>query len=427
MAIPKHLKFFSAVAVLIASGAQADEVDDLANQYRVFNHPTQEANRAAIETRLVALNNQGNSKAGEVLESQVTPWLIRDFGRYNDPRQSAGRIAVMNRMQALGPLARSAAAAIARSLGSSDGNERAVAQDTQSLITSTQFRGVVQNADPLNNVFDLRLQSNAVLRFFVFPGTRGTRLLENGNVVVVDFDPHGRFASNLQRAGWNGAPDDSEPPNNPPRNPDFDNGGRSPGDVPPNGNIPPNGDVPVQPPFGRIGEPPIMPVVPGNVPRLISRDVRPDPPLPPVTLVLESSSTEEVIVAVDDTRDPNGSYQERILPGGSVKKAFKRDSGATVVERYAVGGPGSEEISERTYHVSPRPRYKVTVYENRVQYSYIDRRPRKDRPKGSLENFDEKAAVGIGTFGIPAGAALTSGTLDVYRAAVSQRNSGAAR
>jgi len=159
-------------------------------------------------------------------------------------------------------------------------------------------------------------------------------------------------------------------------------------------------------------------------PRIAQRRVVLEETLPPATVGLVNSHNEELVVRILDNRVP-GRVQEVVLPPGAVKRVpLDRDPGGVLVERFIVPGPLGEPVERvRRVPVPPRAFYDVVVYANRVTYQYVDRR----NVRGPVPDFQESSLVTIGAFPLPAGDVLANGmTIDVYRAAVSGRNPGAA-
>ncbi|MFV0446083.1 MAG: hypothetical protein ACK5Q5_21105 [Planctomycetaceae bacterium] len=161
-------------------------------------------------------------------------------------------------------------------------------------------------------------------------------------------------------------------------------------------------------------------------PRLVSRQVIPNPALPPARVTLINSGDEELVVQVGDAAAPANSIELRIPMRGTVQHIFERDAGGTVDEVYQIPGliGGWTEQSNR-YPLPPQPRYSLAVWANRTTYQYVNKNPNK--PKGALPDFDLKSHVSLGVFDLPPGELLHDGeTLDVHRAATLNGNPGAA-
>ena len=166
-----------------------------------------------------------------------------------------------------------------------------------------------------------------------------------------------------------------------------------------------------------------LPGAAGLAPRLIARRTIVNRRIDPITVELQNTTPEELVVRVLDARIP-GKVQELALPpNGSVSMSADRDAGGTLEEVYLVPGPGGPVQQVRQFPLPPQKFYDVMVYSNRVTYQYIDRR----KQKGPVPNFNESSLVSIGAFPLPPGPDLPTGTrLDVYAIATAIRNPGAA-
>jgi hypothetical protein len=164
----------------------------------------------------------------------------------------------------------------------------------------------------------------------------------------------------------------------------------------------------------------------GFFPELVSRSVEPRPPLPPATVFFESTHGEELLVRLSDIREPGRPTDHSIRPGESVSVSIDRDAGAELVEVYLVPRPfGPPVTEEHRWPIPPRVLYTAAVYVNRALYSYVDRR--KQKPPGSLPDFDVKSPASLGVFPLPAGARLEDGQrIDAYGEARRHNNPGAA-
>lgn len=161
-------------------------------------------------------------------------------------------------------------------------------------------------------------------------------------------------------------------------------------------------------------------------PRLVSRRIIPQPPLPPATVTLVNSGTDELVVQIADALDPMQSREVSLAPRTSSVQAFERDAGAMVEEIYLLPGPGRDWVQQvERYPLPPQPRYSLAVWANRVTYQYID--DRKNRPAGARPSFDLKSHVSIGVFDLPPGDLLQDGeTIDLFAEASRLSNAGAA-
>ena len=160
-----------------------------------------------------------------------------------------------------------------------------------------------------------------------------------------------------------------------------------------------------------------------RMPLMTRRQVIPNPALPPAQVSLDNSHAEELVVRVFDVRRPDKTVEHRIPPGGSVAHAFDRDAGAVLEEAWLVPGPLGALVEQvRQTPVPPQRYYDIVVYEHKVTYRYVD-------PKriSGVQDFDLKTNVSLGVYPVPPGDMLPAAErLDIYRAAVSMRNPGAA-
>ena len=163
-------------------------------------------------------------------------------------------------------------------------------------------------------------------------------------------------------------------------------------------------------------------------PRLVSRRVVPNNPLPPVMVQFDNRFTEELLVVLVEggaqEATDSGSKEFKIAPGRSVAQRLNRDAGAVLEEAWQVPTPDGTWVENvKRTALLPQSLYRVTVAASRTTYRYRDRR----KQPGPLKNFDMKSPVSLGVFRLPPGAALNEGDMvDVYREAVSQHNTGAA-
>ncbi len=159
-------------------------------------------------------------------------------------------------------------------------------------------------------------------------------------------------------------------------------------------------------------------------PRLISRKVVANEPLPPVQVSFDNNHNEELIVKVIDEQEPSAAAEVRIPPGQSVRQSLKRDAGGFLEERWMIPTPAGQWVEDvRRTEIAPQVKYRLVAYANRTTYQYIDKR----KKPGPVANFDLKSAVSLGSFRLPAGPRMNDGdAFDVYKEAVARRNPGAA-
>jgi hypothetical protein len=171
----------------------------------------------------------------------------------------------------------------------------------------------------------------------------------------------------------------------------------------------------------RIGLPPIFADY-----RFVSREVRPNPALPPAQVELTNSNTKELWVLVVDRLQGNGGLRVKLPPGKSTSVSLERDSGATLVEVFERGLPsGLVQRDELVTVLPPSPRYDASVYELIVQSVAIDGTVRGGKG-GKLEDV-QHAPRSVGWFELPPGDLLPDGLLDAYAAAKAQQNPGQVR
>lgn len=165
--------------------------------------------------------------------------------------------------------------------------------------------------------------------------------------------------------------------------------------------------------------------VPGllQMPSFLQRKVIPAEALPPVRIDFENSHREELVARILDDRG-NVPREVRIAPGDSVSVELERTPGALLEETYTVVDPAGNLVQETQQIPLPAPpRYTVLVYVNRVTSMYFDR----TRNKSNTPDEVNLSLVSLGAFPLPPGDELQDGErIDVYSAAVSQRNPGAA-
>ncbi|MEW4529223.1 hypothetical protein [Maioricimonas sp. JC845] len=161
-------------------------------------------------------------------------------------------------------------------------------------------------------------------------------------------------------------------------------------------------------------------------PRLISREVVPNPALPSVNVRLANTGQEELYVQIIDSAATMAPRELQIPAGRTVRERFERDAGARIVETYLVPGPGGVWVEQTDeYELPPQPRYTLVVWAERVTYQYIDRR--KKKPIGALPGFDLKTHVSLGVIPLPPGRELKNGTIiDLLAEASFRNNPGAA-
>jgi hypothetical protein len=157
--------------------------------------------------------------------------------------------------------------------------------------------------------------------------------------------------------------------------------------------------------------------------RIASRQLTPNPPLPPARVEMANTHSRELWVLVTDLTDPARSLRLKIPPGQSQSVSLARDAGATLVEVCELATPyGTVQRNEFVTPLPPAVLYDVSVYEVILQSISIDRTV----PGGRVDrtNYSPKS---VGFFVVPPGAALRDGPMDVYRDALQYENPGGVR
>lgn len=162
-------------------------------------------------------------------------------------------------------------------------------------------------------------------------------------------------------------------------------------------------------------------------PRLVSRQVIPNPSLPPARVQLANSSSDDLILQIVDQFQPHQPEEIKIPKNSAVNYSLERDAGSRLEEVFLVPGPGGRWIEQtQTYPVPPQQRYTLVAWTNKVTYRYIDQR--KSKPAGALPSFDLKTHNSLGVIPIPPGPALrVNESLDIPEIARGTNNPGAAR
>ena len=161
-----------------------------------------------------------------------------------------------------------------------------------------------------------------------------------------------------------------------------------------------------------------------QAPRVVSREVIANPPLPPVNVQLVNRHDRELWVLIADLRNPSATMRLKIRPGESKSIELARDSGGEIVETFAFPGPVGTAVQQQSFGVPPETLYDVSVYELFLQSVAIDR---TKRGAGKIEdvNWSPKS---IGVFPIPPGELIREGqVIDVLDAARQEQNPGAVR
>ncbi|MCA9173980.1 MAG: RICIN domain-containing protein [Planctomycetales bacterium] len=171
------------------------------------------------------------------------------------------------------------------------------------------------------------------------------------------------------------------------------------------------GGIPANPPLAGV-----LPGV-GRVPRVISKEVVPNPALPPARVELLNGHTNELWVLVTDLRNPVALRRIRIPAGKSVTVPLDRDAGATLVETIQVRVGGVIQTQERITPQPPKRLYDISVYTLDLQSVARD-------IQGNIEetNYSPRS---LGMIEVPAGDAMKDSRSDIYAAAKKRNNPGA--
>ncbi len=155
---------------------------------------------------------------------------------------------------------------------------------------------------------------------------------------------------------------------------------------------------------------------------LIDSEVVANAAVPPAVVNLHNSGNRELQVELVGLVSGIANETVRIAPGERRPVELQRDSGGSRIDSYRVISPTGDVFTKRlTTPVLPAPFYEVVVHEWAMQSIAIDRTGKSPNPIEDI-NYQGK---GIGRFVLPAGTELTSGTIDVRRAALAAGNPGA--
>jgi hypothetical protein len=159
--------------------------------------------------------------------------------------------------------------------------------------------------------------------------------------------------------------------------------------------------------------------------RNVTRDLRPNPPLPPAEIELTNSSRYALIVLVGDLRSGQVVKEVRVEPAGSTAITVERDAGSTIfetVEILTAGGSWSRQTY--TTPIPPVSLYDLSVYEEFLQSIAIDRTGKSPNPIEDINYVPKSTGMII----LPPGDALPQrGQMDVFSQAQGAKNPGAVR
>ncbi|MBX3423655.1 MAG: hypothetical protein KF752_19025 [Pirellulaceae bacterium] len=156
-----------------------------------------------------------------------------------------------------------------------------------------------------------------------------------------------------------------------------------------------------------------------------SRQLRPNPPLPPAEIRLFNSQRNALVVMLTPQRDRSPLETVRIQPQDSVTVTLHRDSGAQLVETFEVlRADGSWVTRELMTSLPASAIYDVSVYEEHLQSIAIDRTGTSPNPIEDV-NYTPRS---VGLFVLSVGHDRPDhGQVDVYTKAEAAKNPGALR
>lgn len=162
-------------------------------------------------------------------------------------------------------------------------------------------------------------------------------------------------------------------------------------------------------------------------PRFRQREVIPNPPIPPVEVILKNDHKETLVVRVFDRRDRKKKHDVSLRPGAATRIKIDRDSGGIEKSSVTLVGPRGGGLQDsRTRPIPPKSLYDVVVFEHKVTSQFFDRTQPRSKFKKTPDS-EQKSLVSIGVFPIPAGGEMTNGSqLSAYRMAQQEKNPGAA-
>jgi len=163
-------------------------------------------------------------------------------------------------------------------------------------------------------------------------------------------------------------------------------------------------------------------------PQLVSRQVIPNPELPPARVLLANSGTDPLLVQIVDLFIPRQPPEETIPPGGQIEITLQRESGGFLEEVFLIPGPGGVLIEQTARHpIPPEQRFTLAMWSDRETYKVLPfKDARKGAPKSVTEGFSRRSQVSLGVIPIPPGELLRDGEqFDLVQIAKSLNNPGA--
>ncbi len=154
---------------------------------------------------------------------------------------------------------------------------------------------------------------------------------------------------------------------------------------------------------------------------LIDSEVVANPPLPPVEVMLFNSGNRDLQVQLVGLASGVQGETIRLAPGERRPVRVQRDSGGQRIDYYRVISSTGEFFNKQiAVPIAASPLYEVVAHEWAMQSIAIDR---TGKSPSAIEDINYQGK-GIGRFPLPAGANLTSTTIDVKRAAQAAGNPG---
>ena len=163
-------------------------------------------------------------------------------------------------------------------------------------------------------------------------------------------------------------------------------------------------------------------------PKLVSRNIIPNPELPPATVTLINSGTDPLVVQVVDLHDPRQPPEEKIPPDGQIEISLARDSGGTLEEVFLAPGPGGILLEQTASHpIPPEQRFTLTVWSDKETYKVLPfKGAKKGAPKSVTEGFSRRTQVSLGVIPVAPGELLRDGErMDLVQIARRLKNPGA--
>lgn len=163
-------------------------------------------------------------------------------------------------------------------------------------------------------------------------------------------------------------------------------------------------------------------------PQLVSRQIIPNPELPPASVTLINSGADPLVVQIVDLFDPRQPPEETIEGGGQLKIELARESGGTLEEVFLVPGPGGVLIEQTASHpIPPAQRFSLTLWSDKETYKVLPfKNAKKGAPKSVTEGFTRRSQISLGVIPVAPGELLVDGEqMDLVQIARRLKNPGA--